>query len=191
MKINTIAKLSALVILASTMVSTASAAAYLKLGDIKGESQATADNDWIVIDSHTEEASRDADSGAIMQVIKIKRRTDVSSVALVRAFLDGTRFTGGVFVAAGDVSGDSVTETLPPFLITGYSQTTGGAEDGMEEFTFRLESTGEESALLLPAVQAAREAPYTDPDSDILPEPEPMAALLLPAVQKVREAASR
>jgi hypothetical protein len=229
MKLNSIATLSALMILASTMASTASAAAFMKLGDIKGEATDNEHKDWIIIESHTEQLSRDTDSGAIMQLIKIKRRTDASSVALVRAFLDGTLFSGGVFVASGDVNGNgaSQSETLPAFSITGYSHTTGGVDDGMEEFAFAVEREMKESGeksysspalhsipkgakdaqrsrgdTTLGDVVVVREldkaspknaetqaAAHSDPDTDILPEPEPMA-MLLPAVQQVREEAA-
>lgn len=231
MKLNSIATLSALMILASTMASTASAAAFMKLGDIKGEATDNEHKDWIIIESHTEQLSRDTDSGAIMQLIKIKRRTDASSVALVRAFLDGTHFSGGVFVASGDVNvngnGAAQNETLPPFSITGYSHTTGGVDDGMEEFAFSVEremkesgEKGYSSPALHSIPQGAKDAQrsrgdttlgdvvvvreldkaspknaetqaaaHSDPDTDVLPEPEPMA-MLLPAVQQVREAAA-
>ncbi len=100
-------------------------------------SAASNDNTWINLVSFSQEVIRDPDTGELTHLLKIKRKVDEHSPALVQAFLDGTVFDE-MKLAVARSDGDTTFydefasfRTLSP---VSYSLTTGGEDDGMETY---------------------------------------------------------
>lgn len=146
----TASKLFLTVIAMGTLLSAASGAGYLKLGDIKGESNDNHHKDWIEIASFSQAMHRpDMGEGAtrrrgaaVMEDLKCVKELDKSSPLLARALLTGEVIPEAELeLTRGEEKAVYLKIKLTNVLVTSYSVngSAAGNEVPMEEVSFNYE----------------------------------------------------
>lgn len=134
--------------LAVAVAPLASAAGYLKLGDIKGESQAARHEDWIIIESISEGYMRPgatAGSGRVRanvatEGILVTKPMDKSTPLLRQALVTGERFKDVVIDlnTSGQASNVGLQVKLTNAMISKIESNLGGSPS-TEEVTLNFE----------------------------------------------------
>lgn len=116
--------------------------AYMKLGDIKGESQDARYPGWLVISSWSSSQSRGQISsvpGGYADYLAVTKGTDSASPFIFMAANAGTHFKEVVLVQESATPGKSFGIRLRDGFISSYSVSSGGAQP-MESLSLNFKS---------------------------------------------------